>query len=51
MHVDCVTVLASYIASLATAAEQYLGMFNSAQCINELLSILIGFRDETILHL
>ena len=41
MRACCVKVLASYIASLATVAKQTLGMFNSAQCIYELLSILI----------
>ena len=36
--------LASYIASLATVAKYSLGMFNSAQCIHELLSILMLVR-------
>ena len=42
MRACCVKVLASYIARLAiVATKQSLGMFNSAQCIHELLSILI----------
>ena len=41
MRARCVKMLASYIASLATVAKQSLRMFNSAQCIHELLSILI----------
>ena len=41
MRACCVKVLASYIASSATVAKQTLEVFNSAQCIHELLSILI----------
>ena len=41
MHACCIKVVASYIASLATVAKQSLGIFNSAQCIHELLSILM----------
>ena len=41
MHTYCVKMLASYIASLAIVVKQSLGMFNSAKCIHELLSILI----------
>ena len=41
MLAHCVKVLASYIASLATIAKKRQGMFNSAQCIHELVSILI----------
>ena len=36
-----VKLLASYIASLATVAKQSLGILNSAQCIHQLLSILL----------
>ena len=36
-----VKLLASYIATLATVAKQSLGILNSAQCIHELLSILL----------
>ena len=36
-----VKLLASYIASLATVAKQSLEILNSAQCIHQLLSILI----------
>ena len=41
MHARCVKLLASYIATLATVAKQSLGILNSAQCIHQLLSILI----------
>ena len=43
MHVHCVKVLASNIASLTTVAKQSLEMFNSAHCIHEQLSILMHF--------
>ena len=41
MRACCVKLLASYIASLVTVAKQSLGILNSAQCIHQLLSILI----------
>ena len=41
MRVCSVEVLPSYSYSSATLAKQSLGMFNSVQCIQELLSILI----------
>ena len=47
-----------YIASLATVAKHSLGMFNSAQCIHELLSMLtlvrinlaIGFQNILVVN-
>ena len=46
MYAHCVKLLSSYIASLATVAKQSLRMFNSAQCIHELLSVLINYASE-----